>query len=112
MSSTMQTAKIYRDVLDAEGWAYVTRVAQGVPRDFNPTLYPTNTGLIKALGSHGAVDALIGLQEAIGIYFSDIVFAALRTELVRPPAPQLSREPAITDQIWNEMFEVPWGTSE
>lgn len=110
--SAMQTPKTYRDVLDAEGWAYVSRIAQRVPPDLNPTLYPTNEGLIHALGSHGAVDALIGLQEATRVYFSNIVFAALRIALVRPPEPRPPREPAMTDQIWNEMFDVPWEASE
>jgi len=98
----------YRSILDAEGWDYVTRAADAVPRGFPVGRYPEDSVLISALARAGAIRTLTILQEALEVYFADIILAGFRTTLMVPsgvlPAPRVE----LSDNLWAQLFEVPW----
>ena len=103
------TEQKYKEVLDAEAWIYICRIVDHIPADFAVAAHPDDASLITGLGAARAFRALLALQDALQIYFSDLVFAAVRASCARPIAARRASDAVLPDeQEWAQMYDVPW----
>ena len=103
----------YKAVLDAEAWVYIARIVTHIPTEFSVASCPDDAALIRGLGGAGAFRALMAMQDALQVYFSDLIFAAVRAACSRPMAVvPIDDVPLPDEEEWASMFAVPWQSDE